>query len=229
MLESQIQPPYQGQDGLGSDNVPGLSRLESAAFFGAYPLAHIDFHDSSLSVQVQLDAFSPFIPHDTEDSGLPVAMLHYHVTNPGRVTAKVSIAFSIENPIFPGLPSEDHAKKAEVRPNEYQTGNNLAGLYMSNPAVSATDPMHGSFALAAMAGSNIEVSHWLGWPQERWWNAPLLFWDQFSKEGRLTDQPEPHSAVGSLCLQTTIAPGSSADFRFLLGWHFPNRTPEWCG
>jgi hypothetical protein len=45
VLESRIQPPYEGQDGLGSSNAPGLSRLDSAVFTGAYPLAHIDFED----------------------------------------------------------------------------------------------------------------------------------------------------------------------------------------
>jgi non-lysosomal glucosylceramidase len=60
VLESRILPPYEGQDGLGSNNVPGLSRLEAATFTGAYPLAHIDFEDRSLPVKVELDAFSPF-------------------------------------------------------------------------------------------------------------------------------------------------------------------------
>jgi uncharacterized protein (DUF608 family) len=75
VLESRILPPYEGQDGLGSDNAPGLSRLESATFTGEYPLAHIDFEDSALPVKVELDAFSPFIPHEPDDSGLPVAIL----------------------------------------------------------------------------------------------------------------------------------------------------------
>jgi uncharacterized protein (DUF608 family) len=35
--------------------------------------------------------------------------------------------------------------------------------------------------------------------------------------------------VGALCLQKTILPGHWEEFPFLLGWHFPNRTPEWCG
>src|SRR5271154_756828 len=43
VLEARILPPYEGQDGLGSDNVPGLSRLERARFTGEYPWAHIDF------------------------------------------------------------------------------------------------------------------------------------------------------------------------------------------
>ena len=50
VLESRILPPYEGQDGLGSNNVPGLSRLESATFTGEYPLANILFEDRSLPV-----------------------------------------------------------------------------------------------------------------------------------------------------------------------------------
>src|SRR5271165_5943559 len=99
VLESRMLPPFEGQDGLGSGNVPGLSRLESATFAGEYPLAHIDFADRSLPVKVELDAFSPFIPHDPDDSGLPVAILRYRVTNPGVVAASVGIGFSIENPV----------------------------------------------------------------------------------------------------------------------------------
>jgi non-lysosomal glucosylceramidase len=83
VLESRILPPYEGPDGLGSANAPGLSRLESATFTAEYPLAHIDFHDRSLPVRIELDAFSPFIPHDPDSSGLPVAILRYRVTNPG--------------------------------------------------------------------------------------------------------------------------------------------------
>src|ERR1700722_9060477 len=98
VLEARILPPYEGQDGLGSNNSPGLSRIQAATFTGEYPLAHIRFEDNSLPVQVELEAFSPFIPHDPDDSGLPVAILHYRVTNPGRVAAKVSIAWSVDNP-----------------------------------------------------------------------------------------------------------------------------------
>src|SRR6202012_841100 len=49
VLEARILPPYEGQDGLGSANAPGLSRLDGATFKGQYPLGHIDFEDRSLS------------------------------------------------------------------------------------------------------------------------------------------------------------------------------------
>jgi uncharacterized protein (DUF608 family) len=230
VLESRILPPYEGADGLGSDNAPGLSRLESATFTGEYPLAHIDFHDGSFPVKVELDAFSPFIPHDPDDSGLPVTILHYRITNPENVVAKVGIAFSIDNPVQANAKDSrgPHAS-GDKRLNQYRSGDGMVGLYMSNSALAANDPMAGSFVLAAIPGPDFETSYWSGWPQGRWWNSPLLFWDQFSTTGRMDAQPEARDKVGVLCLQKTIDPGQSASFRFLLGWHFPNRTPEWCG
>jgi uncharacterized protein (DUF608 family) len=230
VLESRILPPYEGQDGLGSNNVPGLSRLEAATFTGAYPLAHIDFEDRALAVQVELDAFSPFVPHEPDDSGLPVAILRYRVTNPGAATAQVGIAFSIENPVHARPESGDNAraKASEGRTNEFRTGKSIAGLSMSNPSLAADDPMAGEFVLAALV-EGAQVSHWTGWPAERWWNAPLHFWDQFAVAGELGEQPEPHNSVGVLCLKRSIAAGQSAEFAFLLGWRFPNRTPEWIG
>ena len=84
VLEARIQPPYEGSSGLGSQNAPGLERLASAIFTGEFPLARIDFQDRSLPVRVSLDAFTPFIPHEADDSGLPIALLRYRVVNPGR-------------------------------------------------------------------------------------------------------------------------------------------------
>ena len=230
VLESRILPPYEGWQGLDSNNVPGLSRLESATFTGEYPLAHIDFEDRSLPVKVELDAFSPFIPHDPDDSGLPVAILRYRVTNPGHVPASVGIAFSIENPVTTKEQNDNARLKSDQgRRNEYRAENGIAGLTMSNPELKADDPMSGEFVLSARVDGDAQASHWEGWPAGRWWNSPLHFWDQFSKTGDLGAQPEPHNSVGVLCLKRTIAPGQTASFEFLVGWRFANRTPEWIG
>lgn len=226
VLESRILPPYQGADGLGFQNAPGLSRLAGAKFIGEYPLAHIDFEDRRLPVEVGLDAFSPFIPHDPDASGLPIAVLRYRVSNPGPRAARVGIAFSIDNPVQGGTSAR---RNHDTRRNEYRTGNHLQGLLMSNPAVSADDPMIGSFVLATMADRLTQVSHWRGWPKAAWWTSPLLFWDEFSKAGQLGAEPAECNSVGVLCQQQTIPPHQSRSFTFLLAWHFPNRTPKWCG
>jgi uncharacterized protein (DUF608 family) len=223
VLESRILPPYQGEDGLGWQNAPGLSRLKSATFTGEYPLAYIDFEDAGVPVNVSLDAFSPFIPHDPDDSGLPVAVLRYRVRNPGAVTAKVGIAFSIDNPVANGSASQ--AKRV----NEHRMGGPLIGLAMSNPGLPVDDPMNGSFVLAAIPDPGTRTTCWRGWPRGGWWNSPLLFWGTFSAEGQLNTEPEVRDTVGAVCQFGSVPPGQSRYFTFLLAWHFPNRTPEWCG
>ena len=100
---------------------------------------------------------------------------------------------------------------------------------MSNPGLAPSNPQRGTFALVAPRDSGAHITHWLGWPRSRWWNAPMLFWDAFSRDGALLEEPAEPSSVGALCLQKSIPPSGSAAFTFVLGWHFPNRTPDWCG
>lgn len=229
VLEARYQPPYEGQDGLGSQNAPGLSRLESARFTGEYPLARVDFEDRSLPVDVSLEAFTPFIPHEPDASGLPVAVLRYTVRNRGRARVQVSIAWSIDNPLRPARTSHALPARQDHPTNELKTSDGLSGLLMTNPLLPDTDPFHGSFVLAVRNRGEGALTHLKGWPGGRWWNSALLFWDDFSDDGQLgPEQPNP-SSVGALCLSREIPSGASGVFEFLLAWHFPNRTPARCG
>ncbi|MGA8028376.1 MAG: GH116 family glycosyl-hydrolase [Bryobacteraceae bacterium] len=239
VLEARYQPPYEGQDGLGSQNAPGLSRLASARFTGEYPLARIDFEDHALPVQVSLEAFTPFIPHQPDDSGLPIAVLRYRIENTDSRKARVSVAWSIENPVR----SQENSPAAEDRrSNVFRATDTLSGLFMMNPGISSTDPFHGSFVLGLLNQGDGKLTYLRGWPSGRWWNSPLLFWDDFSGDGELgTDEPAsyqrgedsntaaPTSSVGALCLTRDLPPGGSGEFKFLIAWHFPNRTPARCG
>ena len=222
VLESRLQPPFTGSSGLGSNNAPGLTRLASATFTGEFPLARVEFADSTLPVKVSLEAFSPFIPHEPDESGLPVALLRYRVTNPGAAPAKVFIAWSIENPT-------GHPGNKDARVNEYRSSGQLAGLYMSNPELPANDALKGSFVLAALDSASAKLTYLRGWERSRWWNSPMFFWDDFSADGELGPESKDPGPVGALSIGRTIAPGAHADFTFLLAWHFPNRTPRRCG
>jgi non-lysosomal glucosylceramidase len=228
VLEARFQPPYEGQNGLGSRNAPGLSRLEGATFTGEFPLARIDFHDRSLPVSVSLEAGTPFIPLDADASGLPMAVLRYRVRNRGRAAASVAIAFSIENPVTSLLPQAQR-RPGDTRVNEPRKGSGVEGLLMSNPALDASDPGQGSFALAVLRPGDGEVTMLRGWPAGRWWNSPLLFWDDFTADGALGPEPAKPGVVGTVSLKRKIAAGGEAEFAFVLAWHFPHRTSERCG
>ncbi len=227
VAESRIGAPYEGASGLGSNNSPGLPRLDSAVFTGAYPMAHIDFTDRRLPVKLSLEAFSPFFPLDADASGLPVAVLRYKIVNPNPVAAQVGLCFSIDNPLRESVGADMAHPSIDQRTNERRDSGTLRGLTMTNPALAADHPLYGDFTLAALGDG--EASIWRGWPQGRWWNSPMKFWDEFSLKGRLEGEPDPRSAVGAVCVHKEIAPRAETEITFVLAWRFPNRTPKRAG
>jgi len=226
VLESRLQPPYDGSSGLGSGNVPGLARFESAEFTGEYPFARIAFKDRRVPVRASLEAFSPFIPHEPDDSGLPIAVLRYTLTNPATVPVTASIAWSIQNPFVSLVPADRDAP--DTRTAAPKDDGRLHGLQMSNPGLPADAPLAGTFTLAVLDAGGGTVTR-RRWERAGWWTSVLHFWDDFTKDGALDSESSESGPVSSVCLQRTLAPGASADFTFLLAWHVPNRTPARCG
>lgn len=216
VAESRHLPPFEGQNGLGANNVPGLPRLQNAVFHASYPIARIDFSDRRLPVKLSLEAFTPIIPLAENDSGYPAAVLRYKASNPGAAPVEVAMAFSIENPVGGG----------DGRANDPVSVPGLKGLMMTNAKLSADDPLKGTFALSTPFSG--EVTIWRGWPRNRWFNSPMLFWDEFSVKGRLGEEPAKPGPVGVVSLHATVPAGGSVEFPFILSWHFPNRTPERC-
>ncbi|MBI5281136.1 MAG: hypothetical protein HY858_05585 [Candidatus Solibacter usitatus] len=227
VAEARYLPPYEGQNGLGSNNAPGLPRLDSAVFTGAFPIAQIDFRDRRLPVKLSLEAFTPFFPLDADSSGLPVAVLRYRVTNPNPAPAQVAICYSIDNPVNV-FRSEGAARPpADKRAAERRDSGALHGLLMTNAGLPADHAVQGDFTLAALDSGDVTI--WRGWPQGRWWNSPMLFWDEFSAHGRLGAEPDPRGPVGAVCIRKEIPAGGQAEFTFVLAWRFANRTPARCG
>jgi len=181
------------------------------------PTRRIEFEDPDLPIRVTLEAFSPFIPHEEDDSGLPAAVLRYRVRNEGRRSSTVSIAWSIDNPV---VPEQGNRRVEDERSNEFRTSGPLAGLFMNNSAVGADDAMWGNFVIGLINAGNGDLSHLRGWPKGRWWDAPLLFWTISSSDGRLGPEDRSRNTVGALCLGRTIAPAAECDYTFLLAWHF---------
>jgi non-lysosomal glucosylceramidase len=222
VLERRLLPPYDVKmDGLSSANAPGLPRLAEAKFFGSFPISRIEFEDNDCPVSVALEAFSPFEPLDADAAGLPCAVLDYEIRNPGSESVEVVVAWSITNPVG----------GSSSRRNDVRIANGVKGLFMTDSSLASDDPMQGSFVLAALPASGGSVELLSGWRGGSIWRVgPQHFWfDEFLKTGSLGTVQEPSSSVGSVSIRQTIPASSARSFRFLLAWHFPNRTHTRCG
>jgi len=167
VLEARLQPPYQGSFGIRSHSAAGLQRLQGATFTGEFPLARVAFRDRRMPVGVTLDAFSPFIPHEEDDSGLPVAVLRYTVQNKQAARAKISIAYSLENLM---LAATLRRGDPDPRVNERKSDGALSGILMRNPEMPVDHPLAGSLGLWVIEPNGGRVSMVSGWPRARWWN-----------------------------------------------------------
>ncbi len=77
----------------------GIPGCPSLTFSGEYPFAWIDYEDEEdpLPVSVRLEAYSPMIPLNAEDSGLPAAVFRFMLTNRSNATVEVSLLATAPN------------------------------------------------------------------------------------------------------------------------------------
>lgn len=75
------------------------SGFSDISFRGEYPIARVDYRDSRSPVQIALEAFSPYIPLNTEDSSLPATILQFTLRNAGGAAVEAEIGGWLENAV----------------------------------------------------------------------------------------------------------------------------------
>lgn len=68
-------------------------------FTGQYPLGQVDYSSSQFPVTARLEAFSPFIPGNVDDSTLPVTVLACTLTNTSGGPVDAELTGWAENPV----------------------------------------------------------------------------------------------------------------------------------
>ena len=229
-LIGPVQPSeYQHYEGRPV-NQHGMPRFENATFDAAYPFGIVNLSDHSMPVTVRIIGFNPLVPGDADESGLPVAVLYYEVTNISSKPITVSVCGTMRN--FVG---EDGSKfrvdwKGDIIPlgaknnqNVFKQARDLQGIYMYSDSVMKTDPAFGTIALTTSEKSG--VTYRRSSLPNNWERATLDFWDDFSADGELTDKDKlyDNDPMASLAVKKKIAPGTKEVFRFYITWNFPNR------
>lgn len=75
----------------------GLPRVNAVSFAGEYPYAWIRFQDEALPVHVTMEAYSPMIPLNAKDSGLPAVVFRIKMANPTSQPVEASVLASMPN------------------------------------------------------------------------------------------------------------------------------------
>jgi len=221
LLQAPPAPPFTGHSGYIRENGAGLPHMQSCTFRGEYPFAWIDFQDPEIPLKICMEAYNPFIPLNTKDSGIPVAIFHFNLKNCCRKTVSISLAASLFN--ASGFP--EYGKNE----NRYIEQNGVRGLFMSTKKHPPESPRFGSMALTTPWKN---ISHQCCWERAGWFDGPRIFWDEFEKNGILKDriyQPseDGQTDIGAIALSVDLKPGESAGIPVYISWHFPNFEKYW--
>ncbi|HEV2318268.1 MAG TPA: GH116 family glycosyl-hydrolase [Verrucomicrobiae bacterium] len=206
---------------------PEWPRVRGIEMTGEYPVAILRFRDNDLPVEVQLTAFSPMEPLDTEFSSMPLAIFRFRVKNSTSETQSVSLAAMMTNPVgYEGKGDIDGVDHPDFggNVNEIFRQGETTGLIMraEKDKESAKSPGYGTFALAT-TGSNVTAMTEF----ENWSEA----WQQFSKQGYFSPLERVNAAPptakgrtinGAIAATVSIPPGSTVEVPFFLAWHYPN-------
>ncbi len=71
-----------------------------------YPVGTVEYRDNGLGIQVTLEAFSPFIPLNLDDSSLPATIMSFTLRNTGKEPMDVTLAGWLENAVCRRSPGD---------------------------------------------------------------------------------------------------------------------------
>jgi len=227
-----------------------LPQIDQLEYYGEFPTSKITYKDSEISSVLNLEAFSPIIPNDTENSNIPGVIFSFEISNPTGKPISASLMFSWENLLNcggwarqPNPAAENNIK--QVYQHTYfawsnRTGNKqslfsengLEGLTFSSSEDHDDKISSGNYTLACDC-QDADVTVFPSWNVEE---NPDRLWQDFQNSGKLmvndklghVGNEENYHSAGAVCAKINIDPKSRKQVTFVLSWYQPQLI-DWNG
>jgi non-lysosomal glucosylceramidase len=103
--------------------------FSDVSFRGEYPIGKVNYTDANVPLAVELEAFSPFIPLNTDDSSLPATVFQFTVKNNSSTAVETTLTGELENGVC-----LFHRKRSGVLKNQFVKTSNATILVCSADA-----------------------------------------------------------------------------------------------
>ena len=225
-----IRPLSQGfamrfeYDGLTVVKYLRESDWDEIEFEAGYPVGTVRYADGKLPVDVALHVYSPFIPLNEDDSGLPATVLAFSFENKGNIPVTITLSGWLENKT--GITSALETRGpfgalANRRLNKVARRDGFVAVEESLITVdpAAEDEMkrksdYGTMCLAAFNDGDSAFAA-IDNPED-----PANVFDVAPSDE--SDKPVRQPLIAMVRSGFTLSPGTKATKNFLIAWFFPN-------
>ncbi len=201
---------------------PWLTGVDRIDYEATFPFVRMRFTDDDMPLEIELEAFSPFIPHDVKNSALPAALFNFRVRSKTNKPVDVMLMASMRNGV--GYDVED---KFHVTNVLRRKGCRI--MELTEGGMDETASSYGSQALASLSSDS---THYVGW------EAPHPYYEVVIRSRELpnTDDTEGRNKVhpktgklnamyglyGTIAVSRRLEARDGFEHGFVMGWHFPN-------
>ena len=208
VLSGDCPGPYIGYaEGLGSGldrhSTAGFPHFQECVFDGEFPIATLSFRDEGCPLIFRLRAFNPFIPLQSADSSLPVAMFELEVKNPTSRQLSTVVGLSLGNPL-PGR--RVHFAGAEPYPN----------------VLLKTEDGENSLCVACDGEDCSVYPYWL---RSGWYDSAGDYWQAFSGSKEFVNYSYPpqdgYEDNATVTARLDLPAGAKRKVRFAIAWYVP--------
>ena len=197
-------------DALNETLTLDSSGFDDISFRGEYPVAKVTFKKEGLPVTVNLKAYSPFIPLNVKDSGIPATVMSYEFINNGVKAIDLDTGGWLENRVCPEISDVDITRSNTILRSENKT---TVFMTAAGEGLSARRG-YGDMAISLLGDSAAHHS-----------SAGLGSDDisrLFAENGEASAGFDPGEvALGGLSTSFTLQPGESKTVTFVVSWYFP--------
>ncbi len=231
--------------------LPFMRNIQEIEYTGTHPFAQLKYRDSRIPVKAELEAFTPFIPFDEKNSGLPLAYFTFNVKNRGRKPVETSLLFAMRN--FSGYDTRTQdfvhtlrrGKKsvsidmtAENLPEKHRTAGSMT-LTAFNPDATWMTGWGDGHGMAGFDNADTPAFHQAflsfrdtgdlpGGPKV--WNRRVTRKEEEECCGLWNPERSERHWRSALCSKIKLKPGQEKRIVFMLSWFYPNhfhyRVPE---
>ncbi len=207
---------------------PWLSPVEKIEYQGRFPFVNMKFTDPDMPLIVELEAFTPFIPHDVKNSSLPGVFFNVNVTSICKKPVDVMIMATLRNNV-----GYDYPKRYFVTELKEDEKYKLCSMTCGGMDKSAS-----SYGTQVLASLSPESCYYLGWEHRHPYYEIVLrekvlpniddtagrnHSDRGTGEKRvnLTQQGDAR-LFSTMARSSELAPKQSLQYSFVMSWYFPN-------